>query len=1034
MSDVNGGQDSKEQNPKPDPNYWRSFKDLYNETSFNEDNRNEFPEGVKEEFDPSKLSSLSRRKFLALVGASAALAGAGCSDYRDKGNIVPYTKKPEEIIVGKANYYASTCTACENGCGILIKTREGRPVKVDGNPDHPVSLGKICSHGHASILNLYDPERLKAPKKNNRNGDTNNVSWKNADADIVKQLNSAGDKEIAVVSHKIISPTTKTVLGDFLRKYPAAKIYSYELVNDEVRKSAWKKMYGTDQYPLIQWDNAKIILSLESDFLGTDGNVIENSRMFAKGRDVNNPDKFNRFYMFESSISLTGSNADYRQRLRPEGQFDLAAALLNEVSKKGIAAVKFDESVTGGITLKQFSEKYNVSDELLNNLSADLIRHKGEAIVYAGNTLPEKTHMLVNLLNEVLGNTSLYRRDTSAESILPLSKKEDFEALISSMNKGNVAVIIHFDSNPVYHLPDDYGYEKALKNVPLIVSLAESENESSVYANYILPVNHNFESWGDAKRRTGFISLQQPVISPIFDTRQKEAILLNWLSGQPEKYVDTIYHDYFMNRWEQEVYPKLNSKIEFKRLWLGALHDGGMVVDESSEASGSFNSASINGIKPNDSAGGLTLALRRSYATGDGKFANNGWMQELPHPVSKITWDNYAAISKTTAAELGLESNDVVEITVENRKHKLPVFIQPGAADDTLVIELGYGRTKTGVVGMNVGFNSGELMSRNGGLSPWIYSNVKIKKTGDTHELVTAQEHHTFDKGYTKDQPQIRNIVREGTLKEYSKNHRFLHEGNEEELESLYAPHQTADVKWGMAIDLNKCTGCGECVIACNSENNIPVVGKDQVKVGREMQWMRIDRYYSGTPEDPKVSAQPMLCQQCDHAPCENVCPVAATTHSPDGLNQMIYNRCVGTRYCSNNCPYKVRRFNFFNFRDHFNNKYQEDKIFSLLYNPEVTVRSRGVMEKCTFCIQRIMAARQEAVEQKRKIKGSDVRTACQDACPTEAIKFGDILDKNEEFYKYRNHELGYYVLEDLNTRPNVTYLAKLRNTHSEEA
>ncbi|HKZ66336.1 MAG TPA: 4Fe-4S dicluster domain-containing protein, partial [Chitinophagaceae bacterium] len=435
--------------------------------------------------------------------------------------------------------------------------------------------------------------------------------------------------------------------------------------------------------------------------------------------------------------------------------------------------------------------------------------------------------------------------------------------------------------------------------------------------------------------------------------------------------------------------------------------------------------------------GGYAVTLKESYSLGDGKFANNGWMQELPHPVTKMTWDNYAAISEGTAKALGVENNDNIEIKAGDRKLEIPVFIQPGCADNAITIESGYGRTVVGVVGEQTGFNPNVLMSKTTSHSPWILTTADVKKGNGSYKLVSAQEHHLFEHSPAENLLGERNIIKEGTVNEFLKNPHFIAaEYHEEKVDDIYPPHPEMyqGVKWGMAIDLNKCTGCSECVVACVAENNIPVVGKDQVSNGREMHWLRIDSYYSGSAKDPVVSTQPMLCQHCDNAPCENVCPVAATTHSKDGLNQMVYNRCVGTRYCANNCPYKVRRFNYFNFRDHFKDGFQQDELFDLVYNPEVTVRSRGVMEKCTFCIQRIAVEKEDAIRENRNLVGSNVHTACQEACNTNAIHFGDINDKQSEFSKYRNHELGYYVLGELNVKPNVTYLAKLRNTHSEEA
>ena len=1024
--------DSKNSSPsaKPDVNYWRSFEDLYNDPDVLEARNHEFKEGTTDDFDPLHLSSISRRKFLALLGASAALAGTACTDYRDKGEIVPYNVKPEEITIGKPNFYASTCTVCPISCGILIKTREGRPIKVDGNPDHPVNKGKICSKGQANILNLYDPERLKTSLKKGGSG-FDEINWKDVDSEIIASLNDASSKEISIITHTITSPTTLKVLEDFKQKYPTTKIYSYELFNDTIKNSAWQKCYGTGNYPLLKWNEAKVIVSLESDFLGVENNRVETARMFAEGRSVNNKN-FNRLYVIESNLSLTGLNSDYRLRLRPEAQYEFVMSLINELKVRG--AINIDAN-TSSFSLSSFIAKYNLDKEVINYLVSDLISNKSKTIIDAGNSLPENVQIAVNILNAVLGNSQLFRTDPSKNNLLEYSSLKDFEQLTVKMKNGDVAAVIHFDCNPVYHFAPDLEYSKSLSKVGTVITLTERESETAQLSKFVLPINHNFESWGDAKTRTDVISLQQPVIAPLNNTRQKEAILLTWISSKPETFSENLYHEYLMNNWETSIYPTLQSPLDFKRFWFGALHDG-VVLNNSAALINNIsiqsNSVSLlnNEIQ---SPKGYTLVLKESYQIGDGRLAHNGWLQELPHPISKITWDNYAAVSEKTCKTLDVKNNDIIEIKVGNRKLSLPVFMQAGTADDVIVVELGYGRTNSGTVASDAGFNANVLLSKNSIQSPWVYPNVVITKTGDTYDLASSQEHHAFDDPKVKDLHKTRHIIQEGTVAGYLKNPKFIKENQEEELPSVYDQHPYNGLKWGMAIDLNKCIGCGDCVVACNVENNIPVVGKDQVLKSREMQWLRIDRYYSGTANDPSVSVQPMLCQHCDQAPCENVCPVAATSHSPDGLNQMVYNRCVGTRYCSNNCPYKVRRFNFFNFRDHFKDSYQENPILALMHNPEVTVRSRGVMEKCTFCVQRISEARADATHNKTVLKGSDVTTACQDACGTDAIHFGDINDKESEFYTYRNHELGYYVLEELNVKPNVTYIAKLRNIHSEE-
>ncbi|MCW8960299.1 MAG: 4Fe-4S dicluster domain-containing protein, partial [Ignavibacteriaceae bacterium] len=908
-----------------------------------------------------------------------------------------------------------------------IKTREGRPIKIDGNPDHPVSKGKICAQGQASIMNLYDPDRLKNPKKkiSNRFADYN---WKDINNEIAFAFMNSVNKEIAIISHTIVSPTTKKVLDDFAAKYPGTKIYSYEVFDNSVRNSAWKKSYGSGEFPSIKWNDANIVLSLDGDFLGESNNKIENTRLFSEGRDVINK-KFNRLYVVEGNLTITGMNADYRLRLKPDLQRNFILSLVDALNKKG-ANLPLNSD---GNTIEKFAKNYDLNQNTLNALISDLLNNKGKSFIYAGDHLPEDIHIAVNLLNSALGNEKLYNYDSLISTVLPLSTQDDLKNLTSRMKNGELATVIHLNSNPVYHLPPDFGYTEALSKVETVISLVEMENETSEFSHYVLPINNQLESWGDAKTRTGFYSLQQPVIAPLYDTRQTESILLTWLSNDPTSYDDTSYHKYLMTNWEKNIYPSLDSRLEFKRFWYGALHDGVVIHDEKSSSLGNIDRNVASQIKSSPVSENFSLHIKESYTVRDGRFANNGWLQELPHPVSKLVWDNYAAISPKTAKDLNLRNNDLVKISAGNNSLTIPIFIQPGSEDNFITIETGYGRKKGGTIGTAVGFNANTLLHSNG-LSPWLYTDVKVEKVDGTYKLVTAQTVYAFNEGLTKDLPEKRGIIKEGSVKEYLDNPDFLHKGEKHKDYSVYPPFPYDGLKWGMSIDMNRCLGCGECVIACNVENNVPVVGKEQVDHGREMHWIRIDRYYSGEPEDPKVHNQIMLCQHCDHAPCENVCPVAATQHSPDGLNQMVYNRCVGTRYCSNNCPYKVRRFNYFNFRDHFKDGYQLSPVFALLSNPEVTVRSRGVMEKCTFCIQRISEARADAKREGRELKGSDVKTACQEACTTNAINFGDINNKDEDFHNFRNHELSYYVLEELNIRPNVTYIAKLRNTNSEDA
>jgi molybdopterin-containing oxidoreductase family iron-sulfur binding subunit len=1012
-----------------DKKYWKSLSEYQDEKTSRQMKEKEFIDGVTEGFGLTNLSPISRKKFLALISASTAFAMAGCSNYKDRGEIVPYSKKPEDVTPGVANFYASTCNSCSQSCGILIKTREGRPIKVDGNPDHPINQGKICAKGQANVLNLYDPYRLRAPQYGTASGRMGELIWQNADAEVIPKLEESvkTGKEISIITHSIHSPTTKKVLDDFTAKFPVTKIYTYDLFNDENRKRAWNKCYGTNNLPVIEWEKAKVILALEADFLGTDGMTVEQTRKFADGRDIMKSKEFRKLYCVEGTMSLTGANADYRLRLRPGAQLEFVLGLINEISNKlGVI-----NALPQSVSLKSILNKYSLDENIINHLIDDLLKNRSQSIIYAGNILSEEIHVAVNYLNEILGNTKLYQSNRMLTSLTTLTEPKGFEELVGKMKSGDVSVVIHFDSNPVYHLPKDFGYEQGMKSIPLTLSLVESYNETSGLSTFVLPINHAFESWGDFQVRTGIYSLQQPVIAPLYNTRQKEAILLTWINGK-DSYKDTIYHEYLMNRWQKELFPSLDRRVDFKSFWYSSLHDGVVKYDETAKNDYSFNKGSLTSIAPTQSTSGFSVALTENYFIGDGRFANNGWLQELPHPVSKIVWDNYAAISPKSAEELNLENNDLIEIILADRKIVLPVFLQPGQANDFISVALGYGRSNAGPIGTDVGVNANLLLSKESIIASRVFQNAVVKKLEGKRELVSTQEHHSLDDEFVKDLHIKRKIIQEGTLEEYEKNPNFLHE-EKHELFNIAKTVEYNGVKWAMAIDLNKCTGCNVCVAGCNVENNIPVVGKEQVGKGREMQWIRIDRYYSGTNENPSLSHQPMLCQHCDNAPCENVCPVVATNHSPDGLNQMVYNRCVGTKYCSNNCPYKVRRFNFFNWRDNLADGYYEGEPISLLHNPEVTVRSRGVMEKCTFCLQRIMEARQHATEQGKVLVGTDVRTACEEACPASAIIFGDMNDPNSEISKYRKHELGYRVLEEVNAKPNVTYLARLRNVNEEK-
>lgn len=1013
--------------------YWKFFGENASDEKLKESKQKEFLNGATDEFKLTELKGISRRKFLALSAATLAITTTACKNYRDKGAIVPYNSLPENTILGIPNFYASTCTACPNHCGILIKTREGRPIKVDGNPDNKSSQGKICSIGQANILNLYHPERYKKPLRKNGNK-YSEVSWETALAEITKLLSNSKNslKEIAILTPLVFSPTYYQLLEDFQKEYPSTQIYSYEYPFKFGKLEANEITFGLYSDFNVDLSQAKVILSIESNFLATEGDFITNIRNFTKNRSVDNPENFSRFYAFETDLSLTGANADFRIPLQPKYFLSLLLAIINEIVTKYQLKLSYELDHTKLLnkvnifTLQKFAEESKIEYALLNQLVNDLVENLGKSIVIAGDYLPREIHIATHILNKLIGGIELYRFDKVP--LIPHSKIEDFIALAEKIKRNEIEGILNLNTNFVFHFPEDLGFYNVADKVPLVATFAESENDSAVASHYIIPKSHNFESWGDFYRHNGKYSTQQPVIEPIFGTYQIEDFLLGILNGKLQAH---SYHQYLINYWQKEIYPKANSGLDFQTFWSSVLHDGYVEIENSNFLGPKFDFEAVEHLKDEKfSSEGWFLVLKRAYNIGDGSFANNGWLMELPHPISKITWENYAGISENSARVLSLENGSIIKIELNSKSLEIPVFIIPGIPDNCLVVELGFGQKKAGVIGSYAGFNPNKVLTSDNIRNGLLFSNVSVQPINKKYKLASTVEYHSLNDTFVKDLPKARHIIQEGSLKDYISGEFRPH--RTEKLISIVPEIKYQGVKWAMVIDLNKCVGCGACITACNVENNVAVVGKEQVLRGREMHWIRIDTYYSGSQNNPEVFLLPMLCQHCDNAPCENVCPVVATNHSPDGLNQMVYNRCVGTRYCSNNCPYKVRRFNFYDYRDHFANGFFYQDSLKLLSNPEVTVRSRGVMEKCTFCIQRISEARRRATEEQRPLKGTDVKTACQEACPAEAIIFGDMHDKDSELYYWRNHKLGYYVLEELNIKPNVTYIAKLKNNKGE--
>lgn len=1011
--------------------FWKSPNDLKFPLLSQETKEKEFLDGVTDEFNPNELKGLSRRKFLALTAATLAVSTVACTDYHDKGEIIPYNKKPENIIPGIANFYASTCTGCSNHCGILIKTREGRPIKIEGNPDDPISKGKICAIGQASILNLYDPERYRKPRKRNGNN-FSDIKWQEAFNELLSKIKLANNSgsEIAIMVPTIKSPSQKRLFDLFVQKYPATKIYSYDPMTDYPRRRAAEICFLTPEPPIADISKAKIIVALESNFLGNEGNFVQNIAQFTANRNVDKPRDFNRLYAIEGSLTITGANADIRIPLNPSKHLELVLSLISEILKaKQFSNGSVYEKVKN-YNLEKFAKENNLNTKQLKVLLKDLIDNYGKAVVIVGDKMPVDLHIAVNILNDLIGarqenNQSILKHDFET-LFIPLSTLSDIQELSQKIKSGKVTVLINFDTNPAYDL-SPIEFEYLMRKIPFTVTLTESETETALASNFILPINHNYESWGDYKISNNTFTTQQPVIEPLYGTYQKEDILLGLINEKLER---NSYYSFVKGTWATQIYPQSNAGVEFEEFWTSVLHDGVYQLSNLKTNYVKINYDAINSITLQNKIG-YVLTLKNSYNTANGKYQNNGWLLELPHPISKITWDNYAVVSERTAHKLGLESNKMIQIKANGKLLEIPVFILPGTVDDYFSIELGFGRRAAGTVGKEVGFDALAITTLNQMFEGYLMNVDVVPLPNKEYKLATTVEHHSLNDNFTKDLARKRHIIQDGTLADYIAGKEIVKHPHE--AKSIVPEIEYQGVKWAMVIDMNKCVGCNACVIACNVENNVPIVGKDQVQRGREMHWIRIDTYYTGNQDNPEVANQPMLCQHCDHAPCENVCPVVATTHSPDGLNQMVYNRCVGTRYCSNNCPYKVRRFNFYDFRDQFANHYQKADSLALMMNPEVTVRSRGVMEKCTFCIQRISEAKASAIAEGRQVRGTDVKTACQEACPASAITFGSSNEPDSELYYWRNHKLGYHVLEELNVRPNVTYIARLRNKTEEK-
>jgi molybdopterin-containing oxidoreductase family iron-sulfur binding subunit len=963
------------------PKYWRTLEELAQTPEFEEMLHREFPKHASEWTETS-----SRRDFMRIMGASMALAGLSACTKQPLEAIVPYVRQPNNLVLGKPLFYATAMPLGAYGTGLLVESHEGRPTKIEGNPQHPSSLGGTDVFSQASVLGMYDPDRSQT---NTYLGESR--TW----PDVLQSLRGAvkvsrtnGGAGLRVLSGATSSPSFVAQMQQFLKVYPRAKWYQWEAVNRDSVYSGAQLAFGQPVETIYDFSKAKVVLSLDGDFLSSGFPGFHRyTREFSKKRRPELKEEMLRFYAVESSPTNTSAKADHRLHLKASEVEGFTRALAGALGVSG-----------AGGDFKQGQKKFAKA------LVKDLQAHKGEVVVVVGDAQTPATHALAHAINASLGapgKTVTYTEpvDSSAGT----SKTEQLRQLVGEMNSGKVELLVILNTNPLYDAPVDLDFFNALNKVAVRVHMGLYQDETAKYCHWHLNATHYLEQWGDTRSFDGTVSFIQPLISPLY-SGHSESELIEFLTNEDEATSYALTQRY----WQSQ-----HTGVDFKGWWERSLHDG--FVANSAFAPKTVTAKAV-ALPAAPVSSGLEIIYRRDATTYDGRFANNGWLQETPKPMTQICWDNPVLMSVATAKKLNLKSEDEVELELNGRKVKGAIWLTPGHPDDAVTLSLGYGREKAGRVGSGVGVSAYKLRTSD---AMAFAGGLKLTATGGHYGLASPQGHQAMEG---------RAIVRAATLEDFIKNPNFAHEMVEAPPAGLtmYAPYEYKDHKWGMAIDLNSCVGCKTCTVACQAENNIAVVGKDQVKRGRHMNWLRIDNYHEGPPENPNTYFQPVPCQQCENAPCEVVCPVGATAHSTEGLNDMVYNRCVGTRYCSNNCPYKVRRFNFLLYSDF------DTPQLKFQRNPDVSVRSRGVMEKCTYCVQRITHARINAEEQNRKVQDGEVLTACQQACPADAIIFGDLNDPGSRVSKLKASQRNYGLLEELNTRPRTTYLAAVRNPNPE--
>ena len=984
------------------PKYWRTLEELADQKAFGDLLEREFPRQASEWVDP-----VSRRSFLKLAGASMALAGlAGCTR-QPLEQILPYVRQPEQLVPGKPIFYATAMPFHGHALPLLVETHEYRPTKVEGNPMHAASMGATDLFAQASILNLYDPDRSTHVTNMGEGSNWGNFALAfNAEVKARKAAQGAG---LRFLTGAVSSPTFGWQMKQIQQQYPQARWHRWDPVNRDNMRAGSKLAFGGYFDPVYKFENAAVVLSLDADFLSGAWfpGFVRYARDFMKGRKLDKGDEMNRLYVAESTPSTTGAKADHRLVLRPSEVETIARALAAKVGVGGVSA--------GKLTSDQ--------QKWVDEVAADLSAHKGKSLVVPGEFQSPAVYALAQAINGALGNVGQTVGYIDPVEVDAVEHGQSIRELIADMNAGKVETLIIFGGNPAYNTPVDLGFVDALNKVKLRIQLSSYRNETTDYMHWHVPETHYLEAWSDARSYDGTASVIQPMIMPLYDGKSPHEILAAFTDQ-----LGTSSHDIVQNYWKSQ-HP---NGADFEGWWRTAVHDGFVNGTTSTAKSVSAKVAALPAQAATD-ANLVEVSFRPDPTIYDGSFINNAWLQETPKPLSRNTWDNVAMISPAMAKAWGLtllgdendhqsDSQRVLEVEFQGRKIEVPHWPQPGHPDGAITLFLGYGQTKAGRVGSGTGYNAYSIRPA---AAQYVGSDIKIKVTDKQFDIAVTQGHFNMDE---------REPVRVTTLEEFLKDKNLFHENKDEEpqdegdkQESLYSNFKTKEnfyqkYAWGMAIDLNSCVGCQACAVACQAENNISVVGKEQVQRGREMQWIRIDAYYEGDPANPSMYFQPVNCMQCENAPCEPVCPVGATTHSTEGLNDMVYNRCVGTRYCSNNCPYKVRRFNFFLFADY------DTPSLKLGRNPDVTVRSRGVMEKCTYCVQRITQARIASEKEDRDVRDGEIKTACEQVCPTGAIVFGDINNPNSAVRKIKDGPRDYQLLAELNTRPRTTYVAAVRN------